>query len=171
MKKKSVYLTIALILIFVVISLIALNIPSTINRKKADAKGKKVKNNLPQGEVVFYTKDNKEITRIIIEVAADDYSRSMGLMFREKLPFSQGMLFIFDNDAIQNFWMKNTPLSLDMIFINKDKKIIKIHKGTKPYSMQSYSSIKPSRYVVEVNTGFSDSFQIKEGDRIDWHIF
>ncbi len=126
---------------------------------------------LRQGELVFYGNDKREITRIAIEIASDDYSRSFGLMFRKKLPFSQGMLFIFNDDDIRYFWMKNTPLPLDMIFIDKDKKIVKIRKNTKPFTLQSYSSVLPARYVVEVNAGFTDSFQIKEGDTIDWKIY
>jgi len=132
---------------------------------------KKNEGHLRQGELTFFDDAGNEITRIVIEIAADDYSRSFGLMFREKLPFSQGMLFIFDDDDVRYFWMKNTPLPLDMIFVNKDKKIVKIQKNTKPFSLQSYSSESPARYVVEVNTGFSDSFQIKEGDKIEWKIY
>lgn len=169
MKKKYIYFTIGIVLLLAVISLIALNKPQIVTKPKEE--NKKVKNDLPQGEAVFYTTDNKEITRIIIELADDDYSRSFGLMFREILPFNQGMLFIFDDIIVRSFWMKNTPLSLDMIFVDQEKKIVKIHKGTKPFSLQSYSSITPARYVVEVNAGYTDSFQIKEGDKVDWKIY
>ncbi len=131
----------------------------------------KTESHLRQGELVFYDAKGSEITRIAIEIAEDDYSRSFGLMFRENLPFTQGMLFVFDDDDVRYFWMKNTPLPLDMIFVDKDKKIVKIRKNTKPFTLSSYSSDSPARYVVEVNAGFSDSFQIKEGDKIDWKIY
>jgi uncharacterized membrane protein (UPF0127 family) len=126
---------------------------------------------LAQGDLTFYDENGKELTSIVIEIAADDYSRSFGLMFREKLPFNQGMLFVFDNDEIKYFWMKNTPLPLDMIFVNGDKEIVKIHKNTKPFSVQTYSSEKKARYVVEVNAGFTDSFGIGEGCKIAWKKF
>jgi uncharacterized membrane protein (UPF0127 family) len=127
-----------------------------------------LENTLPQGELTFYDEENNEITSIVIEIAEDDYSRSFGLMFREKLPVNQGMFFIFDTDEVKYFWMKNTPLSLDMIFVNKDKVIVKIRKNTKPFSLQTYSSVEDARYVVEVNAGFTDSFAIGEGNKILW---
>jgi hypothetical protein len=64
--------------------------------------------------------------------------------------------------------MKNTIISLDIIFVNEDKEIVKIHKNTVPYSKSSNSSFKKSMYVVEVVAGFTDKYKIAEGDRIDY---
>ena len=174
MKKYSIYFIVITILLSLMVLLNGCKESS--GRKPVPVKNektalKKTDDRLRQGELVFYGTDGKEITQIVIEIADDDYSRSFGLMFREKLPFSQGMLFIFEDDDVRYFWMKNTPLPLDMIFVNKDKKIVKIRKVTKPFTLQSYSSESPARYVVEVNGGFTDSFQIKEGDKIDWKIY
>lgn len=76
--------------------------------------------------------------------------------------------FIFTNEEPQSFWMQHTPLSLDMIFVNKENEIVKIHKNTTPFSEQSYPSGRPAKYVVEVNAGYTDKFQIEEGDKIVW---
>jgi uncharacterized membrane protein (UPF0127 family) len=78
----------------------------------------------------------------------------------------QGMLFIFPYETEQSFWMKNTVLSLDIIFVNANFEIVKIHHNTTPFSEQSYSSEKPAQYVVEVNAGYSNKLGLTEGDKI-----
>ena len=64
--------------------------------------------------------------------------------------------------------MLNTLFSLDMIFINSKKEIVTIHKNTKPLSEQSYPSSEPAQYVLEVNAGFCDRYNIKQGDKVFW---
>ena len=81
---------------------------------------------------------------------------------------NQGMLFIFDNEEMQAFYMKNTLIPLDIIFVNSRKKIVKIYKNAKPLDETDLPSIKKCIYVVEVNGGFTDKYQIKEGDFMDW---
>jgi len=132
-----------------------------------------VKNQSPlgQGRLTFISPDSSQKKSILIEIAEDDYTRVKGLMYRETLPENQGMLFIFDDEKIQSFWMKNTPLSLDMLFADADKQIVRIHKYTKPYTTQSYSSGEPSVYVVEVVAGFTDQYGIEPGWFIDWKRF
>jgi uncharacterized membrane protein (UPF0127 family) len=129
------------------------------------------KNNLKQGEVTFLSNDKGIITTILVEIAEDEYSRAHGLMFRENMPENQGMLFIFEKESRQYFWMKNTPLSLDMIYVNDNNEIVNIHKYTKPYSTQTYPSVKPAKYVVEVAAGFTDQHKISIGDIISWKQF
>ncbi|OGU89839.1 MAG: hypothetical protein A3K31_13355 [Ignavibacteria bacterium RIFOXYA12_FULL_35_25] len=80
----------------------------------------------------------------------------------------QGMLFIFPDDAMQSFWMRNTLISLDMIFINSNKTIVTIHKNTKVLSDQSYPSTAPAQYVLEVNAGFTAKHDIQVGDHVGW---
>jgi uncharacterized membrane protein (UPF0127 family) len=121
-----------------------------------------------QGEVRFMTAGQAFITAIDVELATDEAERQMGLMYRDKLAEHQGMLFVFDDETIRSFWMKNTVLALDMIFVNGKNEIVTIHKSTSPYSEASYSSTKPAKYVVEVNAGFTDKYKISVGDRIVW---
>jgi uncharacterized membrane protein (UPF0127 family) len=120
-----------------------------------------------EGELVFFNEE-KEIKKIDIEIADTDYDRQLGLMYREKMTEDEGMLFIFPYEIIQSFWMRNTKISLDMIFVNSQKEIVTIHKNTTPYSEQSYASDQPSKYVVEVVAGFTDKFGIKVGDKVNW---
>jgi uncharacterized membrane protein (UPF0127 family) len=81
------------------------------------------------------------------------------------------MLFIFPTEEPESFYMKNTIIPLDIIFINSKRELVKIYKYTTPYSEQDLPSIKPIRFVVEVNAGFCDTYNIKEGDFIDWRRF
>jgi uncharacterized membrane protein (UPF0127 family) len=92
-------------------------------------------------------------------------------MFRENMKEEEGMLFLFPAEEYQSFYMKNTIMPLDIIFVNAKKQIVKIHKNTTPYSEASLPSMKPSIYVVEVIAGFTDKYKIQEGDIIDWRKF
>jgi len=121
-----------------------------------------------QGELTFISSENEFIVTVDIEIADDNSKRMSGLMFRDSMSERQGMLFIFPYEELQSFWMKNTVLSLDMIFVNSVNRIVKIHKNTTPFSEQSYPSNAPALYVVEVVAGFTDKFGIKEGDKISW---
>jgi uncharacterized membrane protein (UPF0127 family) len=69
---------------------------------------------------------------------------------------------------MQSFWMRNTNISVDMIFINAEQKIVTIHKNTKILSDQSYPSSAPAKFVLEVNAGFSDRHNISIGDKVSW---
>jgi len=89
-------------------------------------------------------------------------------MERWSLPELHGMLFIFDYSEIQRFWMHNTPLSLDMIFVDENRRILNIAESTTPMSKQTYSSRRPAKYVVEVKAGFSKRHGIEEGMKIQW---
>jgi uncharacterized membrane protein (UPF0127 family) len=76
------------------------------------------------------------------------------------------MLFIFEDNQPRSFWMANTPLSLDIFFVNENFEIVRIHRNAKPYSRKNLTSDKPAKYVVETNAGFSISHDIQEGMRI-----
>ena len=138
------------------------------NKEKNHIKVEQPHSSLGQGNLTFISPDSTEKHTILIEIAEDDYSRANGLMFREEVPENQGMLFIFEVERLQYFWMKNTPVSLDMIFVNKENTIVHIEKYTKPYSTQSYPSIEPALYVVEVAAGYSDQYEIGPGWKIEW---
>lgn len=121
------------------------------------------------GELTFLDSTGKSITKIDIEIAETDFDRQLGLMFRKEMGITQGMFFIFPVEEIQSFWMRNTNISLDMIFVNSEKKIVTIHKNTKPLSDQSYASTEPAKYVIETESGFTDKFNINVGDKILWN--
>lgn len=101
-----------------------------------------------------------------VEIADEDWEISQGLMYRSKMASNAGMLFIFPDVEERSFWMKNTIIPLDIIFVGPDKRIVTIQKYTTPFSEQSVPSYKPAQYVVEVNAGYSDANGLKEGDLV-----
>jgi hypothetical protein len=121
-----------------------------------------------QGELRFLTKNKKLLGAVDIEIADEEAKRMQGLMYRETMKENQAMLFIFPDEAERSFWMKNTVISLDMIYANAMNEIVSIQKSTTPYSEESYPSNAPAKYVVEVISGYCESHSINVGDQIEW---
>lgn len=109
--------------------------------------------------------------RFAVEVADDRASRSQGLMFRESMPLDHGMLFDFERESQQSFWMKNTPLSLDIIFIDGRGIIVHIHHRAVPFDETPIPSRKPAAAVLEINGGVARLTGIAVGDRVRHAIF
>lgn len=100
------------------------------------------------------------------EVAERPADMAQGLMGRETMPEDHGMLFIFPETRVVNFWMKNTPLFLDMIFIAADGTIAHIHHRARPFDETQISSKFPVRAVLEINGGLAKKWNIQTGDTI-----
>jgi len=106
-----------------------------------------------------------------VELATNDAERSRGLMFRKELPEGRGMLFDFERDQSVSFWMHNTLISLDMIFIRGDGRILRIAENTEPLSDRLIPSGGPVRAVLEVIAGTARKLGIAPGDRVAGAIF
>ncbi|MBL4801684.1 MAG: DUF192 domain-containing protein [Emcibacter sp.] len=106
----------------------------------------------------------------IVEVADTDETRAKGLMFRQEMADSEGMLFLFRENKMVIMWMKNTFIPLDIIFINQKGVIVHIVKSTTPESLAYISSEKEVISALEVNAGLINRLNISIGDKID-HIF
>ena len=116
-----------------------------------------------EGFVRFIGKPN---SKVFLEVAVTEAEKAKGLMNRPSLAENRGMVFIFRPAKQITFWMKDTLISLDMIFVNKGK-IIKIAKNATPNQTTTlYPSDSVVTEVIEVNGGFTDKFMIKAGDRV-----
>ncbi|HEY2919541.1 MAG TPA: DUF192 domain-containing protein [Candidatus Binatia bacterium] len=102
----------------------------------------------------------------LVEIADTAGKREMGLQYRRNLADDRGMIFLFPSESPQTFWMKNTPISLDMIFINRDRKIVGIVERTVPFSLDSRSVTAPSQYVLEINAGLARRYGIQTGDSV-----
>ncbi|MBO6719605.1 MAG: DUF192 domain-containing protein [Rhizobiaceae bacterium] len=100
-----------------------------------------------------------------VEVADDNDERSRGLMYRRDLPATRGMLFVFERTREVAFWMKNTPLPLDLVFIGEDGRVNAIKHGV-PFSEQPIGANGPIRFVLEVHKGTAAQAGIKPGDRL-----
>ena len=99
-----------------------------------------------------------------VEVADTAEKRRWGLMYRTELGEDEGMLFVFPNEEDQSFWMKNTPLSLDIIFMDRRRRVVGIVRDTVPFSTRSVSVGVPSRYALEVRAGVARRYGIAVGD-------
>lgn len=120
-----------------------------------------------EGEVTFW-KNGQVHQKIEVEIAENEAERAKGLMFRSAIPDSAGMLFIFERSEPQGFWMKNTSIPLDIIYVGSDKKIVSIAENTRPFSEESIPSMGDAHYVVEVNAGFTKRNNILSGDAISF---
>jgi uncharacterized membrane protein (UPF0127 family) len=120
-------------------------------------------NKFSSGRVKFISQD----IEIKVKVASTVAERNQGLMNVKEMPMNEGMLFDFDVERRQHFWMKDTYIPLDMIFIGSDMKVRNTYENAIPHNEEQISSIVPVRYVVEVNAGFVKLNDIKSGDRVE----
>ena len=115
--------------------------------------------------VIISTKAGKELV-VRVEVADTPAKRALGLQYRRELSDDQGMLFLFPAERVQSFWMKDTPLSLDIIFIGADRRIVGIIHQAVPFSTASLSVPAPSQFVLEIKGGLSERHGIKVGNPV-----
>ena len=120
------------------------------------------------GKGTLEIQTDSKLLEFDIEIADDPGERSQGLMFREELPDGTGMLFIYPSPRIASFWMKNTLISLDMLFIDAEGKIVTIARKTTPLSLTPVSSGSPVTTVFEIFGGQSDALGIAVGDTVEW---
>jgi len=106
-----------------------------------------------------------------VELATDTAERAVGLMYRKELPEGHGMLFDFHDDQPVQFWMHNTYIPLDMIFIAGDGRVVRIAENAKPMSDELIPSGRPVRAVLEVIAGTARKFGIAAGDRVTGAFF
>lgn len=104
--------------------------------------------------------------RFSVEIARTDEERSRGLMHRTDLPADRAMLFVFQQQGQRSFWMHNTPLPLDIVYVDAAGAIISIAANTTPFSRAPIPSGLPARYVLEVHAGTADRLNIVVGDRL-----
>lgn len=121
-----------------------------------------------EGTLDFLNEEGSPFLRIAVELAETRAEQTRGLMGRRSLPARGGMLFVYPAEIEQSFWMKNTPLPLDIIFIGADSSIVNIARRTRPLSEDSISSAAPAQYVLEVRAGFVDRHGIDESTKIRW---
>ncbi|WP_306096044.1 DUF192 domain-containing protein [Qipengyuania flava] len=103
-----------------------------------------------------------------VEVADTPEAQARGLMFRTDLGDNEGMIFPYDGTRAQSFWMKNTPLPLDIIYIGPDRRISNIAAETEPYSLDPVYSVGPVLGVLELRGGRAAELGIEPGDLVEW---
>ena len=108
-----------------------------------------------------------------VEVAESADKQQLGLMFRDSMPRDQGMLFIFSGEAMRSFWMKNTRIPLDIIYFDKELRLVNAVKRAKPCrtpQCPGYPSTGPAMYVLELNGGLTEELGLQAGELLEVHL-
>ena len=119
-----------------------------------------------EGRMAFTTALKDTIKLVDIEIADNDQERNQGMMYRTSMSYDRAMLFIMEYEREQSFWMRNTKMSLDILYVNANYEIVTIYKHTQPFSESAIPSFKRAKYVVETAAGFCDKYGIEEGNFI-----
>lgn len=136
--------------------------------------GKEKKSIVTQKEIPFTKEGSLQILKsndslvasLDIEIADNDYERETGLMHRTSMSSDRGMLFVFPDEVRRSFYMKNTEIPLDIIFIGKDLRIVSFSENAKPLDESSLYSQVPAQYVLEVNAGLAEQWLLDIGDKV-----
>ncbi len=122
-----------------------------------------------QAEMTLKNQEGESIIQLDLELAETPYEQETGLMYREHMENNQGMLFIYqDERARPSFYMKNTKIALDLIYFDKDFKVVDFNLNALPLDENLLSSKVPSMYVLEVNAGFVGEYSIELGSKADF---
>ena len=120
-----------------------------------------------EGELrLFKAKNDSLIAKFDIEIADNDYETQTGLMNRKSMKDSNAMLFIFTNMQMRSFYMKNTLIPLDIIYLDNNNTIVSIKENAKPLDETSLPSGTPAQFVLEINGGLSKQLNIEVGDKM-----
>lgn len=123
-----------------------------------------------EGELFFLDKKDT-LVLIDIELAETDYEQQTGLMHRDDMEMTQGMLFIYEDERPRpSFYMKNTKIPLDLIYISEKKKVVEINRNAKPFDETPIRAQQPAQYVLEVKAGFADQYQITDSLTVNFKI-
>jgi len=168
---------------YIIIIVSAIMIASCDNRpkpraKKGDKPTKELKvkkydfDNPPEfrkdGELQFLNDSDSVIFSIDMELATSEEEHARGLMFRKQMDENKGMLFIFPDEDWRSFWMRNTLIPLDIIYVNAKREIINICKNAETMNDHSLPSEAPAMYVIEINAGLSDKYGIGKGTKVNF---
>ncbi len=115
-----------------------------------------------KGQVTIVTVAGK-LQNFDVEFARSEPEKAVGLMFRKRLADNEGMLFMWNTSSLRQFWMKNTLINLDILFIDSDLRVVHIEEGAKKGSSRIISSTLPAQYVLEINAGQSQLRKITPG--------
>ena len=121
-----------------------------------------------EGSLTLFRSKDSIIQKLDIEIADNDYERETGLMYRQSMKENQGMLFIFKESRPRYFYMKNTHIPLDIIYLDDNYRIVSFQKSAKPMDESTLPSNADAKYVLEINAGLSNTWGLKVGDSISF---
>ncbi|MGH1386583.1 DUF192 domain-containing protein [Kordia sp.] len=119
-----------------------------------------------EGELTLAKVSGEDIITLDVEFAETNYERETGLMYRKSMKDNQAMLFIFSSSFPRNFYMKNTYIPLDIIYLDENKKIVSFQENAKPLNEEGLPSEVPAMYVLEVKAGLAEKWLLEIGDTI-----
>lgn len=119
----------------------------------------------------FYGDNNKRLCNFRIEIASTPTEHEKGLMFRKTLDKNSGMLFVYGDDDIRFFWMKNTFIPLDIVFIDSKLNVTDIYRSARPHDETTIPSKAPAKYVLEINAGMAEKCRLGIGNRVTFKGF
>jgi len=156
--------------------IITLLVAMSISFSSCKKEGKKVVKDLKiefkkEGDLTIRNNMTDSIVAVFdIEIADDEYQRQTGLMHRESMQDNQAMLFIFDDVDFRSFYMKDTYIPLDIIFLDAEGKLTSVQYDAQPMDETSLPSSAPSKYVLEVNAGITKKLDLRIGDYIQYTL-
>ncbi len=122
-----------------------------------------------EGELTLFKGTNDTIiTKLDIEIAKTESEIQTGLMYRESMKPNQGMLFVFPGLRERSFYMRNTRIPLDLIFLDNNKTVVSFQENAEPFNEGSLPSNAPAQFVLEVNAGFAEKWLLEVGDKMDY---
>lgn len=122
-----------------------------------------------EGKAELFKHDTDSLfARFDVEFAKSEYETQTGLMYRSSMAPERGMLFIFNNEQPRYFYMKNTQIPLDIIYLSANKEVVSFVKNTEPFNEETLPSNEPAMYVLELNAGLIDQLNIDIGDRLEY---
>lgn len=122
-------------------------------------------------QLIFNDSNEKSIAVFEIEIAKTSYEHQTGLMYRKSMKNDQGMLFLYPDERPRyGFYMKNTYIPLDLIYINSEKKMVDFNENTVPFNETPLPSEAPAQYVLEVNAGTVEKLGLKLGNSVEFKL-
>ena len=122
--------------------------------------------NFEKKDIFIVSKYNNKKIRFNVEIADTDLKKKIGLQCKTKMELNEGMFFIWETEDFRSFWMKNTSIPLDIIFLDKTYKIVDIYFNAKPFSLIPILNKKKAKYVLELNEGVFNSYKFNLKDKI-----
>lgn len=110
--------------------------------------------------------NSSEPRRFYVELATNPKDQERGLMYRKQLPQDEGMLFVFSGEEKRTFWMRNTYVALDILFLDRSGTVVAMAPNTKPLDETLIPSGVPAQYVLEINAGLALQYDIKIGSKL-----
>ena len=117
-------------------------------------------------EISFRNSEGISSPAIAVEVARSAAEQRLGLMFRKHLGERDGMLFVFEGEQPRSFWMRNTYVALDMVFVSGARKVVSVVANAEPLTDTPRNSVKPAKYVVEIGSGLAEKWGVRPGSEL-----